>query len=88
MKLYPVPEGLRVRYLHLRDPEELAINSRGYEGDLPPRWVTIAELWNGNTKITEAAAFCHPNDNPSRRIGRTIAHNRVIEEYRNCNDRG
>lgn len=86
LKLLPVPEGFKVQIEHYYSKGDLGGLCREKKNglpDIPPRYATSAILVNKETKevIHEVTAFCNPKDVPSRRLGRVIAHNRLIKEY-------
>jgi hypothetical protein len=80
--LLPVPDGMRVKIMHIADKVELRDLARTYL-DPAPRYATIAELrWKDTDELVAyATSYCSPRDVPSRKMGRAIAHNRVVGRY-------
>lgn len=77
--LRPVPEGFKVRIEHVTDPQELQKQVRK-AGDVPPRFVTWADVLDEQGHVVAfGGAFCSHKDNPSRKMGRAIAHNRALK---------
>jgi len=45
----------------------------------PSRYVTFARVYKDDACVVILNARCHPNDNPSRKLGRKIALNRAVK---------
>lgn len=84
-KLLPVPEGLRVHITHVHDAKYLRV----VYGKNPPKYVTFADLYGRESllPLARAESLCSPKDQPSRKLGRIIAHNRVVADYLKNNSR-
>lgn len=89
--LMPVPDGYKVRVIHVHDPDTLktwhdtkcALGARSPKRKTP-RYVTYAYVVDAahNAIIygTHAFSVCSHLDNPSRRKGRAVAHNRAVSQ--------
>jgi hypothetical protein len=84
IELAPVPPGLKVRIYHM-GPQEVRYVTAGLriKPGKQPKYYTVAELVNPVTHTVYATgdALCSYKDNPSRKMGRAIAHNRAIKAY-------
>jgi hypothetical protein len=81
-ELLPVPEGYKVKMVHVHKPEDLE-ECRLVNFKKPPRYYTFA--WAVDSvghAVAFASAACSPKDKPSRKLGRLIAHNRVVNYLR------
>lgn len=86
--LLPVPNGTKVLLKHLHKPEDIrawfkrAIDA-GLHGNAIPIYATLAILIDKETGevLGSGTSYCSPRDNPSRKLGRLIAHNRAILAY-------
>ncbi len=79
--LLPVPDGHKVKIIHVHDKNglrEMALSNP----KKPPRYVTYAMLLDNEGMMVDIAiAACSPRDTPSRKLGRAIAHNRLLTYY-------
>jgi hypothetical protein len=64
-----------VKFLHLRNIP--AFYREMFNQRLPIRHATIAYVQHASGSVTAAIAITNPKDNFSRKIGRTIAENRL-----------
>jgi len=79
-----VPAGFNVRIQHFHDKDALEKATVGTPEHpaKPPKYCTLAELYDTTGAVVAVStAFCNPKDCPSRKKGRAIAHNRVIQTY-------
>lgn len=89
MELLPVPEGHEMVITHLyglfslwmwADDQRIS-GERNIKRKLP-RYVTIARLYDQDgTLVSRGQAICSHRDNPSRKLGRIIAHNRCVKAF-------
>lgn len=89
IELAPVPPGLKVRIYHMGPKEVMNASAGiGIKPSKQPKYYTVAELVNPVTHTVYATgdALCSYKDNPSRKMGRAIAHNRAIKAYTKGNE--
>lgn len=87
-KLTPVPDGYKAVVHHVHDRK--MIRSWLDNLDLPNKHgkykyfslVDIVDKATGEI-VAWGYALCGRRDNPSRKLGRVIAHNRAMAQYRN-----
>lgn len=87
LTLSPVPDGLKMRIHHVyqKGPDRQIRTMSGAvsveEG--PSRLVrTLASLVaEDGTEVAKAESIVNPKDNPIKKLGRVIAHNRCIKAY-------
>lgn len=74
--LLPVPEGYTVRIKHY-----YTLGEEGYNGPKKLHMTTAALLNPQGEVVREADALVNPKDTPIKKLGRAIAHNRLIIDY-------
>ena len=81
IQLIPVPEGYKVLVQHTFDAATLSLLARTKR--TAPKYCTYAcviEKVTGDI-CCEALSICSHRDTPSRKLGRAIAHNRVMKVF-------
>jgi hypothetical protein len=77
--LKPVPTGYKVKLHHYFKPDDLRDWTTSKK---PPKYVTLAVMVNPHGEVASfGGAACSPKDNPSRKLGRVIAHNRCLDAF-------